>query len=230
MATSTQLWALLSPRFLLFLPFSSHPPLSVYSAAADSSAAKAVGLGIQTPWLPWTKVRSASLQFSCPLSENSLTFSCFLSTFLSHSLSLHPVSNLSLLCSPISLIRNHARTSSQILVLPLIFPPPSLDLVVASLLCSSPMPLNRSNHNLVLIFPGRREKKRPSTVEDYLVLDTIGTGTFGICRRVQRRSDGAVRVRLAATEARMKQAETESRASRQRQRRRDRGGEIETEI
>jgi hypothetical protein len=34
--------------------------------------------------------------------------------------------------------------------------------------------------------------KNGAQVDDYVVLDTIGTGTFGICRKVRRKSDKKV--------------------------------------
>lgn len=44
-----------------------------------------------------------------------------------------------------------------------------------------------------LPFSVGRSRRRASTTSDYTVLDTIGTGTFGICRRVRRNADDAVR-------------------------------------
>lgn len=41
------------------------------------------------------------------------------------------------------------------------------------------------------------KRKQPSSLSDYSVLDTIGTGTFGVCRKVQRKRDGQVRARRA---------------------------------
>ena len=47
-------------------------------------------------------------------------------------------------------------------------------------------------HQLVFnssIFAGR---KKHAQLADYVELDTIGTGTFGICKKVQRKTDGEV--------------------------------------